>query len=253
MSIWDQKSKKLFGNQGRANLQNVLIVEDNTDIAEHLVDLITKAGWSPLLAENVSEAKKIINSDIDFALALVDVYLPGGSGVEVIKDISSQRHGIGILAVSGLSAQEMRQKCFDNGADDFVSKPFNSLEILSRMQAILRRLQASHSMALGVHQIGTQVYNPARGQLEDSLGNLTRLTRLECDLLNALVRADGGIVSRKELLETVWKQPDGIETRTVDVYISRLRKILSAGSDSDKAIDSVRGKGYRLASHQRIS
>jgi two-component system response regulator RegX3 len=179
-----------------------------------------------------------------FALVLLDVMLPGTSGFDVCRALRAERPGQAILMLTARGAEEDILEGFRCGADDYVTKPFSVAELVARVEALLRRTGALAADAAPPFDFGAWRVDPA-ARTAARAGETIALSSREIELLVLFARERGRIVGRRRLLAEVWGlvNVDGIQTRTVDVHIAKLRKKI--GGD-DAPIETVRGEGYRF-------
>ena len=223
----------------------ILVVEDEADLAELVSFNLEQAGFEVRTAGDGRTALSMIASDVP-DLVVLDIMLPDLSGIEVCRRIRQQAATakLPVVMLTARGEEVDRVIGFEVGADDYVVKPFSPRELVLRVSAILRRTSASAegdgtdeiiscgnlSIDVGAHRV-------------DVDGEPADLTALEFRLLLDLARRRGRVQSRDALLERVWGYQPGVETRTVDTHIKRLREKLGAGADQ---VETVRGVGYRL-------
>lgn len=223
--------------------ERILVVDDEPDLLELVEYNLREAGYTVVTAKDGASAMAEVRRQRP-DLVLLDVMLPDVSGTEVCRrlrrDPDTSRIPIMMLTARG---QEIdRVVGFELGADDYVVKPFSPRELALRVQAVLRRASTAAVDTAPRIVIGKLVLDVARHQVlvEDEE---IPLTALEFKLLLDLVTRRGRVQSRDSLLDRVWGYAPGIETRTVDTHVKRLREKLGAASDY---IETVRGVGYRV-------
>ncbi len=223
----------------------ILVVEDEAAICTGLCDVLAFRGYAPTGVATGDDGLREAMSG-RHALVLLDVMLPGLSGFDVCRRVRERNADLPILMLTARGSEEDVLEGFRCGADDYVTKPFSVAELMARVEALLRRAgrvprEAETPFALG----GWTVDPAARTAARD--GDRIELSRLEVGVLALLARERGRIVSRRVLLREVWgmHHVDGIQTRTVDVHVAKLRKKL--GMDEAGPIETVRGEGYRFA------
>ena len=212
----------------------ILIVEDDMYLREGLEELLTKEGYEPVSAKNCAEAKTLFKEGT-FDLIILDVMLPDGNGLDLCSFIRSTGADVPILFLTACDEEFQIVRGLDAGADDYVTKPFRLLELLSRIRALLRRKTASTTYQFGDIALDTANMTVKKG------GENLFLTPTEYQILSALVQNNGVIVTRAMLLQRIWDS-DGnfIDDNTLSVHISRLRDKIGANH-----IATVRGTGYR--------
>ncbi len=222
----------------------VLLVEDERDIADLVRYHVEKAGMRFLHAADGGAALRLARAELP-DVALLDLMLPGLDGLEVCRqlrgDAATRRLPIIMLTARGEEVD--RVVGLELGADDYVVKPFSPRELLARIRAVLRRVEGPESPAAG-RTTGELHVDEARHAVTVG-GRSVELTAKEFGLLAALMRADGRVLSREQLLETVWGYANAaeIESRTVDVHVRRLRAKLGAEA---RRIVTVKAVGYRF-------
>lgn len=225
-------------------VQTVLVVEDESLIAELISVNLRHNGFRPIWAMDGTSAQREIDARVP-DLILLDWMLPGESGLLLAQRWRSDpRLGqVPIIMLTARSEEPDRVAGLDAGADDYISKPFSAREMLARVRAVLRRTlqeQAPEQLALGPIQMDTGTY---RVLVE---GKSVKLGPTEFKLLQYLLRSPERVHTRAHLLDSVWGDHVYIGERTVDVHIKRLRQSLkSAGAQ----IETVRSMGYRLTAH----
>jgi two-component system response regulator RegX3 len=221
----------------------ILVVEDEAAIRSGLCDVLAYHGHAP---EGVESGEEGLRRALDrpYALVLLDVMLPGTSGFDVCRALRAARPAQAILMLTARGAEADVLEGFRCGADDYLTKPFSVAELVARVTALLRRAGAApldpSPFAFGPWQVDPAARAAARD------GTRVELSSREVELLALFARERGRIVSRRRLLAEVWglQHVDGIETRTVDVHIAKLRKKIGAGER--EPIETVRGEGYRF-------
>ncbi len=227
----------------------VLVIEDDTPIRRGLVDALQFAGYTVLeAADGRRGAALAIEATID--LVLLDVMLPGRDGFSILDDLRRARPTLPVIMVTARGGEDDRVRGLVNGADDYIIKPFSARELLARVEAVLRR---SPERPSDVHslRLGNVIVRLDRGEVVEAGAARATLSQRECGILRYLACNAGRAIARDELLHRVWGlDPRGVETRTVDMHVARLRDKLAAGrgeSAGDEVIQTVRGKGYMLA------
>jgi DNA-binding response OmpR family regulator len=224
----------------------ILLVEDNADLAFGLRATLEFEGYE---VDVVDDGRKAIDEvrDLEPDLVLLDLMLPGLDGYEVLSRLRKAGNRTPVLVLTARGEEADVLTGFDLGADDYVTKPFSTGELLARVRALLRRAGGpGGGERLPVERFGDVEVNPASGTVIRD-GEPVTLTPKEFDLLVALLRRRGAVASRTELLGEVWAyaNPD-VETRTVDVHIAELRRKLERDPANPRHIVTVRKKGYRL-------
>ena len=226
----------------------ILIVEDEPSIAELIAINLTHAGYEVERALQTDLAMNIMRDKLP-SLLILDWMLPGKSGVQFAKELRSNERtrSLPILMLTAKSDESDKVLGLDSGADDYVTKPFSSKELVARVKALLRRqtpIEDSGPLAVGPLRM-----DPLSHRVTAIWPNMDPqsipLGPTEYRLLQFLMANPERVHSRANLLDKVWGNEVYIEERTVDVHIKRLRAAL-APTDSDRYIETVRGSGYRI-------
>lgn len=218
----------------------VLVVEDDRGIAGLISRGLEAESHSVTCAHDAAEGEARALSG-DFALVLLDVMLPGGSGLDVLSSIREREPGLPVIVITALGESEEVIRGLDLGADDYVVKPFALDELLARVRA---RLRGRASSAPGRLEVGDIVLDLRTRKVERK-GDDVRLTAREFDLLAYLMRHPGQVLSRAQILNSVWGYDYDPGTNVVEVYVGYLRRKL-ASVDGPAPIETVRSAGYRL-------
>ncbi|MFJ9451275.1 MULTISPECIES: phosphate regulon transcriptional regulator PhoB [unclassified Herbaspirillum] len=221
---------------------HILLVEDEPSIAELLRFTMQGAGFITSIASDAAQARKLIADALPH-LVLLDWMLPDTSGLGLLSEWrrDARTAALPVIMLTAKGMEEDKVKGLNEGADDYVTKPFSPKELVARVQALLRRKApevGQQSLAYGLVGIDTERHRVTIGQQE------VELDQAEFKLLRYLVAHPERIFSRAQLLDKVWGDHTFIEERTVDVHIMRLRKSLGAAADYVK---TVRGMGYKLS------
>jgi DNA-binding response OmpR family regulator len=224
----------------------ILLVEDNVDLAFGLRATLEFEGYEVHVVSDGRDACDRV-TELEPDLVLLDLMLPGLDGYEVLSRLRKAGNRTPVLVLTARGEEADVLTGFDRGADDYVTKPFSTAELLARVRAVLRRAGGTGpTERLPVERFGDIEINPASGTVIRD-GEPVTLTPKEFDLLVALLKRRGAVASRAELLGEVWSyaNPD-VETRTVDVHVAELRRKLERDPASPQHIVTVRKKGYRL-------
>ncbi|MAF65954.1 MAG: DNA-binding response regulator [Planctomycetes bacterium] len=230
----------------------VLVVEDDPAIRRGLVDSLRFAGYEVLECGDGLEARRILRGT-DLDLVLLDVVLPGADGFELLPELRSHRPSLPVIMVTARGAEEDRVRGLRTGADDYVVKPFSSSELLARVEAVLRR-SAERPADVAELALGRLAVHLERREVRLADGELRGLSERETEILRYLAARRGRAVSREELLQRVWGlDTRGIETRTVDMHVARLREKLGEDAGAARVVVTVRSKGYMLGERVEVS
>jgi len=221
----------------------VLIVEDEPAIAELILINLKHGGFTPVLAYDSVAAQRELDAELPDVI-LLDWMLPGQSGLSLARHWRKQERtkSIPILMLTARGDETDKVSGLDAGADDYITKPFSTQELLARIRAVLRR-RAPESISDSV-SVGALVLDAATHRISYERQEL-KLGPTEFKLLHYLMKHAERVHSRSSLLDKVWGDHVFIEERTVDVHVKRLREALGAASTM---VETVRGSGYRLTS-----
>lgn len=221
---------------------SVLIVEDEPEIREMLNFSLTRAGFTVIEAATGEMAVQRLDTDLPDIL-IVDWMLPGMSGVELAKRIRRDEltSALPLLMLTARSEETDVLKSFESGIDDYMSKPFSPKELVARIKALLRRSGAPENDVLEASGIRIDLVSH-RLTFE---GKNINIGPTEYRLLELLMRNPDRVFERDQLLDRVWGRSSYIETRTVDVHVLRLRKVLKPFG-LDGTVQTVRSVGYRF-------
>jgi len=235
---------------GAGGGERILVVDDEPDIVALVVYHLAKAGFRISTASNGADALRIAQQDRP-ALVVLDLMLPGMSGLEVLDQLRADDAGqdIGVLLLTARREEPDRIKGLSSGADDYLTKPFSPQELVLRVRNILRRMSQSQSGLPDVVRLGPILIDRSAHRVTVDNAELD-LTPTEFKLLVTLAERRGRVQSRALLLEIVWDAAPDIQTRTVDMHVQRLRTKLGAAGE---LIETVRGFGYRLRAAQTRS
>lgn len=233
------------------NQRTICVVEDDAAIRRGIVDSLTFAGFSVVeCADGESARRALLGSDLD--LALLDVVLPGMDALDFLPELRAARPTLPIIFVTARGTEEDRVRGLKGGADDYVVKPFSATELLARVEAVLRR-SGERPLDVTELRIPAGVVDLTRREVRLDEQEARQLTEREAELLAYLARVGGRPVARNELLEKVWGlDPRGIESRTIDMTIARLREKLDDSGSAPQLVVTMRGKGYMLGSSVEV-
>ena len=225
---------------------SILVVEDDPAIRRGLQDVLTLSGYTVHeCADGPSGLEHASRGTFD--LVLLDVMLPGLDGFEVLTQLRRLQPLLPVILLTARGAEEDRVRGLRQGADDYVVKPFSTSELLARIESVLRR-SVSRPQAVNKLDIAGRSVDFERREARLPDGRVSQLTEREANLLQHLAAHSGRAVSRDELLRCVWGiDPRGVQTRTVDMAVARLRERLGDDSDQPSIVVTVRAKGYMLA------
>lgn len=225
-------------------MSHVLVVEDEASFSEAIAYMLRKEGFEvSVVADGLSAITEFDRHGAD--LVLLDLMLPGMSGTEVCAQLR-QRSNVPIIMVTAKADEVDKVIGLELGADDYVTKPFSSRELLARIRAVLRR----NSDVVEVLDGRTLEAGPVRIDIDRHLvtveGEKVQLPLKEFDLLELLVRNSGRVLTRGQLIDRVWGSDYVGDTKTLDVHIKRLRSKIETDPAEPKFIQTVRGLGYKF-------
>ena len=231
----------------------ILIVEDETHLAQGLLFNLQAEGYEAAI-EGDGEAALARLERETFDVVLLDVMLPGKSGFDVVAELRARQNYLPVLILTARGRPEDVLSGFAAGADDYLPKPFDLSILLARLNGLLRRLKwhqpADENPAASSEDLSSFEFAGRRIDFEalelTTLGRTVRLTLMEADLLRYLVRNQGRIISRKEILERVWRVREDTDTRAIDNFIVRLRRYIEDEPSEPRYLKTVRGIGYRF-------
>ena len=232
--------------------REILIIDDDKDLAMIIIDMLTDQGFGVTHAGSSEEAFEIL-TDRSFHLILLDIMLPEEDGLSILhrlrQDVITSE--IPVIMLTAKSSEYDKVTGLDNGADDYIAKPFGIVELTSRVRAVLRRSrrmpyvmdEKPEKAVSEEYKVGTLYVDPSRHIIKVG-GKEVVLSFKEFNLLMVLLEAKGKVVSREQLLSRVWGEYYG-ESRTLDVHIRKLR--VKLGKKAGSYIQTVKGIGYKLA------
>ena len=227
-------------------MSKILIVDDDREIVDLLSIYCKNEGYDPIKAYDGVDAFRKLEENADVQLIILDVMMPKKDGISVVKELREQNNPIPILMLSAKSADMDKIQGLTTGADDYVSKPFDTGEVVARVKAVLRRTAAPPEYGKGdvVSFTGLEINMAERSVT--AFDKPVALANKEMEVLWQLVSRPGMVMSREQLLETVWDYSYCGDTRTVDTHVKRLRKKLGSGPDTPWDIKTIWGIGYKF-------
>jgi two-component system alkaline phosphatase synthesis response regulator PhoP len=223
----------------------ILLVEDEASLALTLSDLLTNEGYTVATAPDGPKGFARAQGE-PFDLIVLDVMLPGMSGLDVCRQLRQQGKDVAILMLTAKTQLTDRVVGLKLGADDYLAKPFEPPELLARIEALLRRVKKAKLPPVASFEFGNVHVDFERGEVRKA-GAPVALAAKELELLRYLVNHRGRVVPREELLEGVWEYQPGVSSRTIDVHVAWLRQKLEENPATPKHIHTVRGVGYRFS------
>jgi DNA-binding response OmpR family regulator len=223
----------------------ILLVEDEPHIAQGLIYNLQAEGYLVSHVESGEDALAHLASQA-CALLILDLMLPGIDGLEVCRKVRKQNLQLPILMLTARGEEQDRIAGLSEGADDYLSKPFNLKEFLLRVSGLLRRSNWLQPLAhRSNYRFGSNDIDLKTHQADTANGKL-QLTELEMKMLSRFFEHEGSVISRGELLKSVWDLDPDTETRTLDNFIVRLRKYFENDPSKPRHFLTIRGRGYRF-------
>jgi DNA-binding response OmpR family regulator len=217
----------------------ILIVEDDSSIARLVKLELEHRGLRVRCAYDGPSGLEAV-ADFDPAAVVLDIMLPRMDGVGMLKKLRQKGNGVPVIMLTARDTAADKVHSLDLGADDYLTKPFDTEELMARLRALLRRAEGDEVLRVADLEIDTATREVRRGERK-----VENLTAREYDLLEFMARNPRRVLSRDLLLSRVWDQEYGIETNVVDVYIGYLRKKLDTPGEV-RLIQTIRGVGYSL-------
>ena len=226
-------------------MTKILIVEDEASFFEALEFLLNKEGYQVEVAQNGKEAlEKFSANGAD--LILLDLMIPEVSGIDVCRTIRLTSQ-VPIIMLTAKDSEIDKVVGLELGADDYVTKPYSSRELIARIKAVLRRnsIESENLEMLGLYAVGPIRLDTGKHIVEIN-GNSVSLPLKEFELLEFLMRNAGRVLTRSQLIDRVWGGDYFGDTKTLDVHIKRLRSKIEADPANPVLIQTIRGLGYKL-------
>ena len=226
-------------------MTKILLVEDEEALYDPLSFLLGREGFTPVVVDNGLDAVPAFERE-DPDLVLLDVMLPGMSGMEVCKKIRASS-SVPIIMLTAKDSEIDKVLGLELGADDYVTKPYSSRELMARIRAVLRRQSSDHGDEQDQKALAA---GPVRMDVERHVvtvdGEEVSMPLKEFELLEILLRNTGRVMTRAQLIERVWGADYVGDTKTLDVHIKRLRSKIEPKAASPRYVITVRGLGYKF-------
>lgn len=224
----------------------ILVVDDDKEIVELLSIYLKSEGYDPVVAYSGQEAITKLSTTPDIALMILDVMMPNMTGIDVIREVRKDSD-IPIIIVSAKTGDMDKIQGLITGADDYVSKPFNPLEVMARVRSLLRRSQKQvKDEAPDVLEVGPLIINRDSHEVKTIDGAEIQLTALEFGILSLLASHPNRVFSADEIFERVWQQESIVSAKTVMVHVSHLRDKIQSATGGEEVIQTVWGVGYKV-------
>jgi len=225
-----------------ATKAKVLLAEDDASLGFIIKDALEEDGYEVIHCPDGQTAIDRFNKN-EFDICLLDVMMPNKDGFAVAKKIRQHTDLTPILFLTARSMEEDKIKGFQSGADDYITKPFNMAELLLRMEVFLRRTKKMYSEQVQEYQISKLKFSYTDLKIVSSQGT-SSMTQKEADLLKFLCQHPNKVLKREEVLLNVWGKDDYFLGRSMDVFITKLRKHFKA--DPDIILETIHGVGFRF-------
>jgi two-component system alkaline phosphatase synthesis response regulator PhoP len=232
-----------------ASKGKVLLVEDEPAIGETLLFNLESEGFEvDWKRDGLSAFDALCQDSSQFDAVILDLMLPHLNGFEILARIRPLAERLPILVLSARSLDSDKVKALELGADDYVTKPFSLQELMLRAHGLVRRGQwarASQRKPNDNFTLGSAEFSPENHTVKTAAGETVKITPTEMLLAQTFAQNPDRVLSRNELLESVWQYTSGTETRTVDVFVAKLRRYTDKPSEqANPSIETVRGLGY---------
>ena len=230
--------------------ERILIVEDDTNAGLLLQSFLSSEGYEVKLAVNIKSGLQAFLGDV-YSMCILDCSLPDGDGFELAKEIRLRNEHIPVIFLTARSLLDDKIRGFQSGADDYITKPFETFELLYKIKAVLRR---SHVQINGLkdacYKIGAFQFDPINQTLSNG-DTVRRITAKENQILRLLCLKKNQITKKEEILIALWGESDYFKGRSLDVFIAKLRKYFA--NDSSVKIENVHSVGFILSDGVDIS
>lgn len=226
-------------------MKKILVCEDEESIRSFVVVNLRRAGYAVTEAGSGEEALACYEADPSISIALLDAMLPGIDGFETCRRLRQHSCTMGILMLTALSGEADKVGGLQAGADDYVTKPFGTAELVARVDALYRRVNTQTAVADdGTLRCGDFTLDMRADRLL-CRGTWVELTQIECQILTCFMRNPGSLITRAALLETVWHNEEYVDDKIVDVNIRRLRMKVEIDPSVPRHLQTVWGRGYQ--------
>jgi DNA-binding response OmpR family regulator len=223
--------------------KRILVVEDDPAIRRGIVDALELDGYSTVACDRGDRGLAVALAEA-FDLLLLDLILPGMNGLDVLCTLRNDKPALPIIILTACGEEADRVRGLRAGADDYVVKPFSVRELSARVEAVLRRAPEASEETIHLPVVGGYA-DVGRQEILFDDGHRVELSCREVEILQYLARHRDRAISRDELMRRVWQiDPRGIQSRTIDMHIARLREKLRDNDPAPRVILTVRGKGY---------
>lgn len=224
----------------------ILVVDDDKEIVELLSIYVKNEGYDVIKAYDGKEALSKIKTNSDIDLMILDIMMPKMDGMEVVKELRKDFQ-IPIIMLTAKTTDMDKIQGLIAGADDYVTKPFNPLEIMARVKSLLRRTNMQVKTEIPDElEIGPLIIKKDSHEVTTDKGIHIQLTALEFGILHLLASHPNRVFSADEIFERVWQQESLVSAKTVMVHVSHLRDKIEEATNGEKVIQTVWGVGYKI-------
>lgn len=233
-------------------MKRILVCEDEDAIRDFIVINLKRSGYDVVDVSNASQAMEAyVHFGGTFDIALLDIMMPGMDGTELCIWLRQKSDRMGIIMLSAKSQEVDKIRCLQNGADDYVTKPFSPSELVARVDAVYRRVQI-HTDYVGNEDIGSTIISGpfalnTKSRVFTKYNKNIEITQVEFQLLEYLIQHSGTALDRKSILDHIWGNDYYGEVKIVDVNIRRLRMKIEEDPSNPRYIATVWGYGYKWA------
>lgn len=227
----------------------VLVVDDDREIVELLNIYLKNEGYQVVKAYNGYEALSAIKQDgeKEIGLIILDIMMPKIDGMQVLDKLRQANYHTPVIMLSAKSTDQDKITGLSQGADDYVTKPFNPLEVMARIKSILRRQQVPQPLeSQDEIEVGPLIIKKSSHEVKTLTGKSIQLTALEFGILYLLASHSGKVYSAEEIFEAVWNQESVMSAKTVMVHVSHLRDKIEKATGGERVIQTVWGVGYKV-------
>ena len=224
----------------------LLIADDDKEIVELLSIYVHNEGYDVVKAYDGKEALTKVRTNPDIDLLILDIMMPNMDGMQVVKELRKESQ-IPIIMLTAKTTDMDKIKGLVAGADDYVTKPFNPLEVMARVKSLLRRTKMQITSAEpDVLEVGPLIINKDSHEVTTLSDHQIQLTALEFGILYLLASHPNRVFSADEIFERVWQQESVVSAKTVMVHVSHLRDKIEEATGGEKVIQTVWGVGYKI-------
>lgn len=223
---------------------SLLLVEDEPNLGQTLRDYLRAKKFKVELAQTCAEARKKFD-EFRPAVAILDIGLPDGNGIDLAREMRAKRKDCVLLFCTALNDPTLRVEGLELGAEDYITKPFELKELTLRLDRILR-MREKTLVNPDELRFGKLIFWPKRFEIQDAAGAISSIGQKECAILELLLERKNEVVTRDEMIESIWGENSFPTNRTIDNYIVRLRRWADTDTEANLKITSVRGLGYKL-------